>query len=192
MWAPGAELDTLAFHRESAGRATMMAALIASQLDVCAHVRNTAIFACTRERLPAGTFDGVPIDVLPASFHTALFLPRDTVAVDDRGIVLRSARALTGSLGVLPRGNYEWTVSVATDQPAARDGLELARLEVIQAGATLGAATADPGGRELTLRFAAGDSQEPLAYRFTSYARTPLVITAARMRRQPDAAPARL
>ncbi len=176
-------VDTLAFHRDSPSQHEIMADLIANTLDVCTRVRKTGILLCTRDRLPADTFAGLAVDVIPASLIYSDFIRKNLtiIKIEDRGIVFRSRYVLNGWLGTLPRGTYEWTLTLATDEPLVLEGAELARLEVVQGDSILAFTTVPRGAREIKLRFDANGGV--LGYRFGARPETPLIITNAQLRR---------
>ncbi|HTR54134.1 MAG TPA: hypothetical protein VMJ10_25755 [Kofleriaceae bacterium] len=182
-WTPGMTgVDTLAFHRESAGGGlAMIPELLANQLDVCAHVRRTGIFACTHDRLPPEALAGVPVDIVPSSliFADPVNARVNYVDVNERGIVFRGGPVIAGWLGTLPAGTYEWTIALATDAPA---GPELARIEIVQADSIIAVAAATGDARTLSLHFAADGSSHPIGYHIGAHEAT---ITAAKLRRLP-------
>lgn len=185
VWQPGTTgVDTVAFHTELYGE-TILSGLIDNRLDFCTYVRRTGLFLCSHDRLPAETFAGIPVDVVPAPFFLATLDSRSNVRFEPRGLVLPSSRNLEGWLGNLPRGTYEWTTSFTTDEPLALLGQELVRLDVLAGTRTVAFATASRGEHQLVLRFDADGGEVPLTYRLATRSDTPLAITRATLRRVP-------
>jgi hypothetical protein len=186
VWRAGAtDVDTIAFHRESGEAMGILADLITNQFSACAQVRETGIVVCSRERLPANTFAGIAVDVVPAALAEAILTRRGRafVTFDERGVVFRTAYVLTGWLGQLPRGTYEWTMTLAPEEPIQLEGSDLVVLEVVQGQSVVAQTTAHKGAHEVTLRFDANGDAQPLAYRIRSGPQTPLVITSMPLRR---------
>lgn len=185
IWQPGMiGVDTLAFHRDSPEAMVIMSDLIANHLDVCTRVRKTGIFICTRDRLPTDTFAGLEVDVMPASFFNSDIVRKNLtiVQIQDRGIWFRYRYNLSGWLGTLPRGTYEWTLTFTLDEPLLLEGDELARLEIVQGNSLLAFTTASKGAHEIKLRFdSKGDA--PLAFRFGPRPDSPLIVTNSEVRR---------
>lgn len=179
------DVDTLAFHQASPDAVQIFCELIANEFKVCKRIQRTGIVVCTRDSLSADTYAGLAIDVMPAALVAADLPPvkRKVIKFEERGVVFQKPDVLTGWLGQLPRGTYEWTMTLVPDEPMRLDGSGLATLEVKQGGSRLAYATATRDQRALTLRFDANDGKQPLTYRLSSSPETSLVFTSMRLRR---------
>ena len=154
--------DSLAFHMHNPGSGlALLPDLIGYGLNVCTHVLETEIHVCTRERLPAETFDGVAIETVPAVLvHSRFRAPG--IVVEDRGIAVWNGFSLAGTLGKLPAGTYEW---MTTLEAPARVQLRID----------------DVDGPELVQRFTA-DGKRAIGYRVTALS-PGAVITGVTLRR---------
>jgi hypothetical protein len=183
IWNPGAtDIDTLAFHVDGPAATTVLSDLIANHLDACAHVKRTGLYACTHDRLPPQVLAGLEIELVPATFISADFVTQhwQLIRVEDRGIAFRSNRVTSGWLGTLPRGTYEWTLTLEPETTVTGD---LARLEIVQGESMLAVGVAPNSARELRVRFDADGGKQPLAYRFRTLADRPLFVTTTQLRR---------
>lgn len=161
--------DTYAFHiREDHGERGVLPDLLLHGLESCLHVAETGIYVCSRRPLPAATFENVKTEAIPASLLSARF-DRRTVSFDPRGITLPPGASVTGGLGALERGTYEWRLGVA--------GGSLA-LHVENETETV--AEARVGGQEDVVRFST-DGVLPLRFRLSAAAS--VTITSASLRR---------
>jgi hypothetical protein len=179
------EVNTLAFHRGSPDAVEMFRELIANEFNFCKRIQRTGIVVCTRDPLPADTYGGLAIEVVPAALVEAdlPLVKQKVIKFEDRGVVFQTSDVLTGRLGQLPRGTYEWTMTLVPDELMRLDGSELATLEVEQGGSRLAYATATRDERALTLRFDANGGEQLLTYHLGSRPETPLVFTSMRLRR---------
>jgi len=175
--------DAVAFHLASEEGRAIEATLTANRLDTCTLVLDTHLVLCTHDGPPAGMFDAIATATVPSSFVLAVYpwKDRDTIAPVRRGVAFRRAGSLRGGLGVLPAGDYEWTIEVAADEPVQATGPELVGIDVVQGDALLASGTAAANARAFSVRLhVAGD--RPLEYELRSRADSPVTITAAQLR----------
>lgn len=180
-------VDTIMYHRDE-DYAGIVGYAIANDFDYCARIRHTGIIVCTHDRLPADTLPDA--DVFPGVLAKMTWSRRfaDAATYEERGLVLHKPLEITGWLGQLPAGTYEWTVALAPEQPIQLEGAELVALAIVQGDKQLATTAVPPGASELRLRFEANGDEPPLAYQLRSNATSTLVVP--RMQLRKIAAPA--
>ncbi|MDB4962332.1 MAG: hypothetical protein JWP01_2331 [Myxococcales bacterium] len=185
LWQPGVTQvpDAIAFHDRAWGSGlALLPALTAHHLDTCMHVLDTGLHVCSREPLRTETLAAVATETIPASFAFTR-VHRPGVDVDARGIVVLGGYSLPGTLGALPRGSYEWVVTVSADSRSDQETAPLARLRVESGSSILAEVTLAKDSHQLVVRFES-DGEQRLSYRVTAQSAAPLVITGAQLRQR--------
>jgi len=150
-WVSGRPTDAIAFHEQSQERSQLLPDVLSFGLDTCVRAHRTHFVVCMRPAIARDISTALASPTFPAIALTV------RVAGDD----------LAGTLGVLPRGHYAWTMMFDADAPA--------RLEVLRDdGASLGVAT---GTGSVSLEF---DADGTTDYRLAA---PHLVVTGARIAR---------
>lgn len=184
VWRTGAVPvpDSIAFHsRAVASGLELMRDLITHQLDWCTHVLETGIFVCSRTRLPAEAFAGVATETLPLAL--ALSHPhRPGVLVDDQRLVILNGFSMSGRLGELDAGRYEWTLTLETDPAGTASASSPARVRLMQDGELVFERAIPGGSHEVQMQFDAREGAL-FSFRVTAGATSRLFITSAKLRR---------